>query len=402
MALDVVQQVRSFNAGREPERLALKYQKMRASDFAFLRGSCHLFYARLPNVSIFKRAPLVWSCGDLHPENFGSYKGDNRLVYFDINDFDESALAPASWDLVRMLTSIAVGTEGVGIKPLQSDVLCRQFLDAYVLALRHGKAYWLERDTAQGPIRSLLRSLDGRTRPEFLNTRTEQRGKTRSIRLDGIKALPVSNAQRLAVTSLMASFAATQPEPGFFRVMDVARRIAGTGSLGLDRYAVLVKGRGSLDGNHLMDLKLATPSSLAPYLKTSQPDWANEASRVVELQRRMQAIPMAFLHAIKADKFSYVLRGLQPSEDRISFDAAKLKQTELRQLMDSLGKLVAWAHLRSASRQGATGADELINYGLRMKWQIKLIAFAQVCTQQVRVDAATFNAAYDDGEFGGK
>jgi uncharacterized protein (DUF2252 family) len=72
---------------------------MRASPFAFLRGSCHLFYDRLPRGGIFRSSPLAWSCGDLHLENFGSFKGDNRLVYFDINDFDESALAPASWDL---------------------------------------------------------------------------------------------------------------------------------------------------------------------------------------------------------------------------------------------------------------------------------------------------------------
>jgi hypothetical protein len=33
-----------------------------------------------------------------HIENFGSYKGDNRLVYFDIGDFDESLLGPSAWD----------------------------------------------------------------------------------------------------------------------------------------------------------------------------------------------------------------------------------------------------------------------------------------------------------------
>ena len=79
---------------------------MRASAFAFMRGTCHLFYDQLPRSGVFKSAPPVWVCGDLHLENFGSYKGDNRLVYFDINDFDEAALAPVSWDLVRLLTSL--------------------------------------------------------------------------------------------------------------------------------------------------------------------------------------------------------------------------------------------------------------------------------------------------------
>jgi uncharacterized protein (DUF2252 family) len=47
--------------------------------------------------------------------NGRSYKGDNRLVYFDINDFDEGVLAPASWDLLRMLASILVGRESLRV-----------------------------------------------------------------------------------------------------------------------------------------------------------------------------------------------------------------------------------------------------------------------------------------------
>ena len=97
--MDLVRQIRTFNMGRDHERLQIKYRKLRSSPFVFLRGTCHLFYERLPTGGVFKSAPLTWVCGDLHLENFGSYKGDNRLVYFDLNDFDEAALAPASWEL---------------------------------------------------------------------------------------------------------------------------------------------------------------------------------------------------------------------------------------------------------------------------------------------------------------
>ncbi|HAN57343.1 MAG TPA: DUF2252 domain-containing protein, partial [Betaproteobacteria bacterium] len=65
---------------------ALKYRNLRSNPFVFLRGTCHLFYDRLPRDRVLDRAPLTWICGDLHIENFGSYKGDNRLVYFDMND----------------------------------------------------------------------------------------------------------------------------------------------------------------------------------------------------------------------------------------------------------------------------------------------------------------------------
>ena len=118
-----IRSIRAYNAGRDPERLAIKFKAMRQDAFVFLRGACHLFYERLPEVSgagVLRRAPLTWVCGDLHLQNFGSYKGDNRLVYFDINDFDEGALAPCTWDLVRFLTSVLVGGKTLGVKPAQA------------------------------------------------------------------------------------------------------------------------------------------------------------------------------------------------------------------------------------------------------------------------------------------
>ncbi len=85
--LDAIDCVRRHNAGRDPERLALAYAKMSASPFVFLRGSWHLFYERAAALDL-PAAPATWICGDLHFENFGSYKGDNRLVYFLCQRFD--------------------------------------------------------------------------------------------------------------------------------------------------------------------------------------------------------------------------------------------------------------------------------------------------------------------------
>ena len=110
---------------------------------------------------------------------------------------------------------------------------------------------------------------------------------------------------------------------------------------------------------------------------------------------------MAFLHVVSAGESSYVLRGLQPSEDRISLATGTLKQRDWLQLMDSMGQLVAWAHLRGATRQGAAGPDELMDYAQRHKWQIKLLDFTQDCAQLVRKDAKQFNAAFDDKVFNG-
>ncbi|MDD5248714.1 MAG: DUF2252 domain-containing protein [Rhodocyclaceae bacterium] len=395
--MDIVDTIRAFNAGRDPERLARKYAAMSASPFVFLRGTCHLFYDRVAAIGLPRRAPVTWVCGDLHFENFGSFKGDNRLVYFDMNDFDEAALAPCTWELVRFLASVLVGAAGLGLQRAEAVALCRCFLDAYVAALADGKARWVERETADGMVRQLLDSLQDRPRPAYLDTRTERRGNKRQLRTDGRKALPVTAAQRETVAAFMRDFAAAQPEPKFYKLLDVARRIAGTGSLGVDRYVILVEGKGSPDRNYLIDLKQALPSSLVPHLKIKQPHWASEAARVVAVQRRMQAVSMAFLQAVTLGKSSYILRGLQPSEDRVALDRWDGKLRRTAGVMRTMAEVVAWGQLRSGGRQGSATSDELIDFARREKWRLRLLDAAEHAAAQVEQDWRVYAQAYRDG-----
>ena len=400
-AQSIVDRIRDFNAGRDPERLALKYRAMRASPFAFLRGTCHLFYDELASASLPADAPLVWVCGDLHLENFGSYKGDNRLVYFDLNDFDEAALAPCTWDLARLLASVLVAARTLGVDEPGALRLCDGFIDAYAGALLTGKARWVERETAQGMVRELLDSSRNRNRAQFLDRRTVRSGKGRRIRIDGKKALAVDARQRKRIEAFMRGFARTQPKPEFYRLLDVARRIAGTGSLGVERFVLLVEGKGSPDANYLLDLKQALPSTLAPHLEARQPRWENEAQRVVCLQQRVQAISPAFLRPVVIDGVAYILKGLQPAQDRVALELWHGHFDRLRGLMTTLGEIVAWAELRSAGRQGSASADELIAFRRPKKWRTRMIAVARACQKQVDLDWREFCAAFDDHAFPG-
>jgi uncharacterized protein (DUF2252 family) len=399
---NVVKTIRNFNAGRDPERLAMKYEKLRSSPFVFLRGTCHLFYDRLPADALFaSKAPVAWLCGDAHLENFGSYKGDNRLAYFDLNDFDEAALAPVTWELVRFLTSILVAGDSLRASRNDANALCKEFLDGYAGALALGKARWVERDTASGLIHELLAKLKARTRPEFLDKRTKRKKNGgRLILLDKEHALQADKADHDRAKKLVAAFAATQNNPGFFEVLHVARRIAGTGSLGVERYVVLVKGKGSPDGNYLLDLKLAPVSSLVPHLKKiKQPAWPSNAHRVVGLQRRMQAVSMAFLHPIVDGKSSYVLRDLQPSEDRVTLDVRHTGLDQVRDVIGEMGQMMAWAHLRSSGRQGSAIADALVDFGASAKsWRRDLLDAAHQCAAQVEADWKVYCEAYDAGK----
>jgi uncharacterized protein (DUF2252 family) len=217
--------------------------------------------------------------------------------------------------------------------------------------------------------------------------------------VDGKKALAATAAQRNTVTGFVDAYAKSQPDPDFYQVLDVARRIAGTGSLGVDRYVILVTGKGSPNGNYLLDLKRALPSSLAPHLKLAQPAWKTEALRIVTLQRRLQAVSMARLYPVLVGEAPYVLRALQPSEDRITLTRSARTPGELEQLAGSMGQIVAWAQLRSAGREGSAIADELVDFGKRKKWQEQLRLAAHDSAAQVRKDAATYDAAFDAGAF---
>ena len=392
----IVDSILKHNSGREAERLSMKYRAMRENPFSFMRGTCHLYYEGWPfHDSRLNDVPKAWICGDLHLENFGSYKGDNRLVYFDMNDFDEAALAPAAWELGRWLASILVAASSLNLPGIDAERLCRLGLSSYSAALIAGKARWVERDTASGMIRSLLNPLRLRRRKAFLNSRTRLRKGMRSIRVDGKHALDLLPEEKSRVMAFVEEYARGQEHPGFYRPLDAARRIAGTGSLGLQRYAVLIEGRGSPDENFLLDLKQATPSALSPYLAHKQPSWESEAHRVVNVQQWVQAISPAFLNAVTFDGKPFLLKGLQPTADRLQLSGWNGKFKRLERVISSMGEIIAWGHLRSGGRAGAAIADEWIAFGERRDWQASLLKLAARQAVKIRSDWVKYAREYD-------
>jgi len=394
---DIVEGIIEFNRGRDPRRLRLKYAAMHASAFAFLRGTCHLFYADLPADVVLRQAPLAWISGDLHLEKFGAYRGDNRLVYFDLNDFDEACLAPCAWELLRILTSILLAGDMLGVNERDAAKLCRVLLDAYCAELRQGKARWLERPLAEGLIRELLQDLKRTRREKFLDKRTFLKGKHRRFRIDDERALETSEQEREQVAAELERFAGKQKHADFYRVLDVADRIAGTGSLGVSRYAVLVEGRGSPDGNFLLDIKQALPSAPARYIDVPQPAWPSEAERVVTLQRNLEAIAPALLTSLEIGGRPYVLKELQPSEQRVNLAAHGGSRGKLKALVQNMGELAAWSQLRAAGWRGSALRETLTAFAEDASWGKELLELARERAQVMDAYWKEYRAAYDAG-----
>src|SRR6201991_4185437 len=152
----ILQRLQEFNKDLLPEMVQLKYEAMAENAFRFFRGTCHLFYEDLAAAEPLPLSPLAWICGDLHLENFGSYKGDNRLVYFDLNDFDEGILAPAAWELVRMVTSIFIAFENMEMNEEVATNMAAQFLNNYSATLSKGKALAIDPHIAKGIVCTFL------------------------------------------------------------------------------------------------------------------------------------------------------------------------------------------------------------------------------------------------------
>lgn len=398
-APNVAEEILRFNAGRDPRRLKEKYGTMRESPFAFLRGSCHLFYRTLPRHELLRTAPYTWICGDLHFENFGSFRGNNRLTYFDLNDFEEACLAPCTWELLRLLSSVLVGAATLEIGQRKGVALCRTFMDAFRINLIDGKPRWIERSLAKGMVRDLLNEVEGRRRREFLDSRTRRRGGKRRLRVDGDKALETSEEHRREVTDALKRYARTKDKPGFYRVRDIADRIAGLGSLGVERYVVLVEGRGSPNRNYLLDIKEARPSAVSAYAPVRQHLWSDDGERIVTLQRLMQAISPALLTTISVGNRSFVLKELQPDEDRINLKSSHGKFRRLEGMMKAMGEVVAWGQLRGAGWRGAASREALRDFAQDDRWVRQIIELAIRVRRQVVRHWKEYVVAYESGRF---
>jgi len=395
----IYDRITEFNKGRMPVMLQLKYKAMAASMFAFFRGTCHLFYEDLYKNDALPASPLSWICGDLHLENFGSFKGDNHMEYFDLNDFDEAVLAPAAWELSRMATSIFVENENLGFAESNAVQAVGMFLTRYSTVLKNGKAISVDPRTADGIVREFLENVEKRKQKELLKKRTYlKKGKfllladSRHFELD--KSL--KNELMVFVEAAVKHIDCLHFN---YEVEDAIFRLAGTGSVGVKRYMFLLKNLDVKKKYLLIDMKQALPSSLAPYLKVKQPVWPSEAERVIAVQKRMQNVSPALLSPVFFKEQPYVIKQLQPLEDKINFDLLKGRGKDIEKVIKEMALLTASAQLRSTGRQSSAIADEFIAFGQKNDWQAGVLAYAVKYLLQVKQDYQEFLEGYNKGAY---
>ncbi len=400
MEKELISRIKKYNQHREHDFLALKYLAMYQDEYRFFRGTAHLFFEDIPSNSFLHKAPSVWICGDLHLENFGSYKGDNRVAYFNINDFDESVLASPLLDIVRFLTSLQVASHNLKLPAKIIDKLSDVFLDTYFEKLKEGYIRVLERETATGIVRKFLDEVKNRKRKEFIAKRTiVNKGKIQ-LWINKKHTAYIKKNEKQIVATTLKEWAAKREQPSFFKVKDIALRISGTASLGLKRYVVLIEGKGSPDNNYLLDIKETRPSCLSPYIKVKQPKWISEANRITEIEKRFISDPPALLHSITIDNKNFVVKELQPSADRIDYKLFAKDGKKLESIIRNMACIYAWSNLRTTGRQGSASADDLITFASNkqsIKKELKEYAFSY--SKKMDIYYTAFCKAFDQGTF---
>src|SRR5271167_4892403 len=126
---DIVKLLEESDADRIPGLIPVKYQRMGVSPFTFYRGAAIIQARDLANARVSGIA--VQLCGDCHLANFGGFASPERVLVFDINDFDETFPGPWEWDVKRLGASLILAARDRSFSKSSADEAVRAAAASY-------------------------------------------------------------------------------------------------------------------------------------------------------------------------------------------------------------------------------------------------------------------------------
>jgi hypothetical protein len=327
--------------------IRLKHQRMADSAFPFFRATFYRWMQVWPEVCPdLAKAPHVLAVGDLHVENFGTWRDTEGRLVWGINDFDEAGTLPYTIDLVRLATS-ALLASAEGHLRLESKDACAALLDGYHQSLvESGRPFVLEEEHKWLRLIALNELRD----PVHF-----------WAKMDALPKIPGKLPRKLR-----ASLDRLMPEPGLdYRTV---RRVAGLGSLGHVRVVAIAECHG---GRIAREAKALTPSAI---------QWASEKKGREKIMYQTildRAVrdpdPFAQLRG------SWILRRLSPHCSRIELAVLPSNRDEIR-LLFAMGWETANVHL------GTRGARRSISRHLDRLKPVQLLSAAKDMAKAVTKD----------------
>ena len=344
--------------GRLPELMKLKYQLMADSPFGYFRGAVPVMAADL--AALANTGIVSQLCGDAHVRNLGAYAAPDGRLVFDINDFDETIRGPFEWDLKRMASSITLAGRGAGQKEASIRQAVEECIERYcrlmgefagmsTLEVAH---FQVHRISKVEPVHMALLKAERSTPLHTLEQLTEPVGKKAGAarRFKTIKPMltRITGSKADEVIASLKRYTRTlEPQRehllSFFRPVDVAFKVVGTGSVGLRDYCIYFEGNGAEDPLFLQ-IKEEPASGYAAYLPKAKPPTHN-GKRVAQGQRAMQIQSDPFLGWTEMDGRDYLVRQLNDHKGSIELD--DLAGAGLVAFGEVCGELLARGHARS-------------------------------------------------------
>lgn len=369
---DPVAVVEQQNSDRIASLVPIRHGRMLTSPFSFYRGAAAVMAADLatrPTTGID-----VQVCGDAHLSNLGVFATPERTLVFDINDFDETLPGPWEWDVKRLAASVVVAGRHNGFDEAESRRAALRSVRAYQRAMGEFAemstlAIWYSRLEAKDIVamaertkgkKAVKRTLTKATRRNSLRARSKLAAVVNGefkILADPPYVVPLHDAGEIMdpaeadelVQEAFHGYVESLSEDrkmllSRYRIVDVAHKVVGVGSVGTRCFIALLEGRDHNDPLFLQ-AKEASPSVLENHLPQSV--YEQQGQRVVEGQRLIQAASDTFLGWVRGrhgrDFYFRQLRDMKGSADVEAMDP---------RAMTKYAGLCGWTLARGHSRSG--------------------------------------------------
>jgi len=407
--------IETSNKDRIEGLVAIRYQRMLESPFKFFRGAAivqtrDLFHSP-------KSGIIVQVCGDCHLLNFGGFATPERILDFDINDFDETFTGPWEWDLKRLVVSFVLAARELGFSKNIADEAVRMATYSYRIrmsefALRSRLDRWYAKISIENlfeffhndkDIIDRLRKLESQAISRTSETLFPKITKAVKGQIKIIDEPPLlyhfrkTNQYMDKVGKYLDDYKASLQEDkqklfDQYYFQDAAIKVVGIGSVGTRCLVNLFLA----DGKDPLFLQTKEARRSILEIPDRKSRYENQGYRVVHGQRLMQAASDIFLGWFRSDSgHDYYVRQLH--DMKIS---AHVESFKPRTLLD-YATMCGWALARAHAKVGE--AEMISGYlGSKDKFDDALVQYAKSYADQVELDFKAFKAAISSGRLRAK
>jgi uncharacterized protein (DUF2252 family) len=305
--------------------------KMAESAHAYVRGNTARFYTWLTGRSVrasLPAGPAIWICGDCHTGNLGPVADVEGNIDIQIRDLDQTVIGNPAHDLLRLGLSLAMAARSSDLPGVTTALMLEELIVGYIAGLSGHSAGLSGKDLE--PIARVMHEANKRQWRHLAEERIEDVKPRIPL---GEKFWTLTNAeteelQDLAEGSILQGLVQRMDrnsDEKKIRLLDAAYWMKGCSSLGLLRYAALIRvGKGEKGEYRLLDIKEATAAVGPRAKKPAMP--RNNAERVVAgatalspyLGERMAAATIAgrpvFVRELRPQDMKFELQNLQQAE----------------------------------------------------------------------------------------